>query len=77
MSSLIVGSFPQSSSRTMSSTLVLEELTSLMGSNQIFSTALRPQSQGIVERSHLELRKALAIVVEAYVRARAACCNAL
>ena len=51
-------------------TLALEELTSLLGSNQIFSTALRPQSQGIVERSHLELRKALAILVEAYVRSR-------
>lgn len=46
-----------------------EELCTLLGSSQIFSTALRPQSQGIVERSHLEIRKYLAILVEAYVRA--------
>ena len=48
-------------------TLALEELLTLLGSNQIFSIAFRPQSQGIVERSHLELRKGLAILVEAYV----------
>jgi len=51
-------------------TIAFEELTSLLGSNQIFSTALRPQSQGIVERSHKDLRASLAIVVESYVRAR-------
>ena len=50
--------------------LSFEELTALLGSNQIFSTALRPQSQGIVERSHKDLRASLAIVVDTYIRAR-------
>jgi len=49
--------------------LAFEELTSLLGAAQLFSTALRPQSQGIVERSHRDLRAALAIVVEAFIRA--------
>ena len=49
--------------------LALEEMTSLLGSTQIFATALRPQSQGIVERSHRDLRRGLAMLIEAYVRA--------
>jgi len=49
--------------------LAFEELTTLLGAAQLFSTALRPQSQGIVERSHKDLRAALAIVVEAFIRA--------
>ena len=48
--------------------LAFEELCSLLGSNQIFSTALRPQTQGIVERSHRDIRANLALLVEAYVR---------
>ena len=49
--------------------LAFEELCSLLGSAQLFSTALRPQSQGIVERVHRDLRAGLAIVVETFVRA--------
>lgn len=49
--------------------LAFEELCSLLGSSQLFSTALRSQSQGIVERSHRDLRAALAIVVDAFIRA--------
>ena len=47
---------------------ILEELTVLLGSNQIFSTALRPQSQGIVERSHRDIRALLASFIETFVR---------
>jgi len=49
--------------------LAFEELCSLLGCTQLFSTALRPQSQGIVERSHRDLRASLAIVVETFIRA--------
>ena len=49
--------------------LDLEELCTSLGSTQLFSTALHPQSQGIVERTHRELRAALAKSVEAYIRA--------
>ena len=49
--------------------LAFEEMCSLLGCTQLFSTALRPQSQGIVERSHRDIRAALATVVEAYIRA--------
>ena len=49
--------------------MALDELLVLMGVTQIFSTALRPQSQGIAERCHLEIRRGLAILVEAYVQA--------
>ena len=49
--------------------LKVVELLVLMGVIQICSTALRPQSQGIVERNHLEIRRGLAIFVEAYVQA--------
>ena len=48
--------------------LAFEELFALLGSNQIFSVALRPQSQGIVERSHRDIRNQLAILVEAFAR---------
>ena len=48
-------------------TLALEELCHLLGSSQLFSTALRPQSQGIVERSHLDIRRGLSLLVEAFV----------
>ena len=42
--------------------LAFEELFMLLGTSQLFSTALRPQSQSIIERSHL------AILVENYAR---------
>ena len=48
--------------------LACEEACTCLGSSQLFSTALRPQSQGIVERMHSDLRAQLAILVEAYVR---------
>ena len=48
--------------------LAFEELCTLLGSTQIFSTALRPQSQGIVERSHRDIRSHLAVLIEAYAR---------
>jgi len=48
--------------------VAFEELCLLLGSCQIFSTALRPQSQGIVERSHLDIRRNLAILIESYAR---------
>ena len=50
-------------------TLVIEELTTLLGSSQIFSNALRPQTQGIVERGHREMRSTLAILIESLARA--------
>jgi hypothetical protein len=49
--------------------LAFEEMCSLLGNNQLFSTALRPQSQGIVERSHLDIRKALTMIVSTFIRA--------
>ena len=48
--------------------LAFEELCTLLGAAQLFSTALRPQSQGIEERSHRDMRAALAIVVESFIR---------
>ena len=48
--------------------LAFEELCSLLGSTQIFSAVLRPQSQGIVERSHRDIRAQLAILVESLAR---------
>ena len=50
-------------------TLILEELVSLLGSTQIFSTALRPESQGIAERSHRTIRATLATCIETLCRA--------
>ena len=49
--------------------LVLEELTSLLGSCQLFSTALRPQSLGADERSHRDIRAGLGILIDAFARA--------
>ena len=51
------------------SSAIISELGVLLGSNQIFSTALRPQPQGITERSHREIRSTLASFVETLVRA--------
>ena len=36
----------------------------LLGSHEIFSMALRLQSQGIAERSHLDITRKLAIFIE-------------
>ncbi|CAE8623312.1 unnamed protein product, partial [Polarella glacialis] len=47
----------------------IEELSYLLGARQLFSTALRPQSQGVVERGHRGMRAGLAILVEAFIRA--------
>ena len=49
--------------------LAMEELCGLLGSSQIFSAALRPQSQGAVERSHRTMREQLAILIDSFVRA--------
>ncbi|CAE8640728.1 unnamed protein product [Polarella glacialis] len=49
--------------------IVLEELVSMMGGSQLFSTALRPQSQGIDERSHKDIRAGFAILIESLSRA--------
>ena len=48
---------------------MLEELTGLLGSGQLYSTALRPQSLGADERGHRDLRNGLAILVDAFIRA--------
>ena len=49
--------------------LAFEELCSTLGTTQVFSSALHPQSQGVVERAHRDMRSALAKLVEEYVRA--------
>ena len=49
--------------------LAFEEMIWLLGSRQMFSTALRPQSQGIVERSHREIRQVLAVLLDSLGRA--------
>ena len=48
--------------------LAVSELISLLGATQLFSAALRPQSQGLVERIHRDIRAGLAIAVEALCR---------
>ena len=47
----------------------VEELTLLLGARQLFSTVLRPQSNGVIERPHRDLRAGLAIMVESLARA--------
>ena len=49
--------------------LAIDELTSLMGGNQLFSTALRPQSLGADERGHREIRNGLRVLIDAFIRA--------
>jgi hypothetical protein len=49
--------------------LVLEEFATLMGSQQLYSTALRPQSLGADERIHRDIRAGLSILVDAFSRA--------
>ena len=50
--------------------LAVSELISLLGAVQLFSAALRPQSQGLVERIHRDIRAGLAIAVESLCRAK-------
>jgi hypothetical protein len=47
----------------------VEELVYLLGARQLFSLALRPQSQGIVERGHKEIRNGFSVLVSAFARA--------
>jgi hypothetical protein len=49
--------------------MAVSELISLLGATQLFSTALRPQANGLVERIHRDLRSGLAIAVESLCRA--------
>ena len=49
--------------------MAVSELVSLLGATQLFSTALRPQPQGLLERSHRDIRDGLAIAVESLCRA--------
>ena len=49
--------------------LAVSELISLLGAAQIFSAALRPQPQGLVERIHRDIRAGLAMAVESLCRA--------
>ena len=50
--------------------LAVSELIGLLGATQLFSAALRPQSQGLVERIHRDIRAGLAMAVEALCRAK-------
>ena len=47
----------------------IEELVLLLGARQLFSTVLRPQTNGVIERPHRDLRAGLAVMVESLVRA--------
>ena len=49
---------------------IMQELVRLMGAKQVFSMALHPQTQGIVERCHKEVRRVLRMIVESVLRAR-------
>ena len=42
---------------------VMQEFIRLLGARQVFSMALHPQTQGVVERLHRELRKVLRLLV--------------
>ena len=47
----------------------ITEVIGLLGANQVFSTALRPQANGLVERIHRDMRAGLAMAVESLYRA--------
>ena len=47
----------------------ISEVIGLLGANQNFSTALRPQANGLVERMHRDMRAGLAMAVESLCRA--------
>jgi transposase InsO family protein len=49
---------------------LMQELIRLLGARQVFSMALHPQTQGVVERLHKELRKVLRMLVDSVLRAR-------
>ena len=49
---------------------IMQEFIRLLGARQVFSMALHPQTQGVVERLHQELRKVLRLLVDSVLRAR-------
>jgi hypothetical protein len=49
---------------------ILSELLVLLGSHQVFSSAVHPQSQGIVERPHRDMTALLSIMIHGLVDAR-------
>ena len=49
---------------------LLSELLVLLGSTQVFSSAVHPQSQGITERPHRDLTALLAILIQNLVESR-------
>ena len=49
---------------------LLVELTALLGSSQIFSSAYHPQTQGVVERSHRDMTALLAQLIASLVTFR-------
>ncbi len=49
---------------------IMQELIRLMGARQVCWMALHPQTQGIVERLHRELRKVSRMLIYAVLRTR-------
>ena len=49
---------------------LLAELSSLLGSRQVFSSSFHPQSQGIVERAHRTITALLGILIESLSKGR-------
>jgi hypothetical protein len=49
---------------------MMQEFIRMLGARQVFSMALHPQTQGVVERLHRELRKVLRLLVGSVLRAR-------
>jgi hypothetical protein len=49
---------------------MITELLYLLGARQVFSMALHPKSQGIIERSHREIIKAFRMLIDGVLRAR-------
>jgi len=49
---------------------LVAELLGLLGSSQVFSSAVHPQSQGITERPHRDMTALLAMLVERLVQTR-------
>ena len=50
--------------------VAFKELVVLMGSNQLFSIALRPQSLGADERGHRDIRAGLSVLVDCFIRSK-------
>jgi transposase InsO family protein len=49
---------------------LISELLVLLGAHQVFSSAVHPQSQGIVERPHRDMSALLSILINSLVEAR-------